>query len=338
MVKHYDAPYTEATTPETLRSVPAHATHVLVGAVEMPSKKASTSGNATAPVQDPKKKKQQQQPQQGEDEDKKIVSKFGDLPSVIALAAIGERDAVLRNTSSHEKARKHNGAYWYFMEGNSFGFSPTSRVSLYDADTVDSRGTSGEHKGHLRLCWLTNGGDGYRAGRVNGRDNTRHWRKVIFYRSNGHVKPLPAFSARTLVLLGLPNVLSGAKAQRFSAEALAGGYDEDDEDDSDGDGDDDDNDDDADDECVLVASACLTSVLRHVMDDAGESLVRTALLERKDSVRRGRQCGDRFGKTALEHFGQRVGVSLTLRATHVRPPSACWRTTPTPRWSRRPEW
>ena len=189
-------------------------------------------------------------------------------------------------------------------------------MSLYDADTVDSRGTSEEHKGHLRLCWLTNGGDGYRAGRVNGRDNTRHWRKVIFYRSNGHVKPLPAFSARTLVLLGLPNVLSGAKAQRFSAEALAGGYDEDDEDDSDGDGDDD-NDDDADDECVLVASACLTSVLRHVMDDAGESLVRTALLERKDSVGEAGSAATDSAKTALEHFGQRVGVSLTLRATHV---------------------
>ena len=51
-------------------------------------------------------------------------SKFGDLPPVIALAAIGERDEVLRPTTSMTETKRHNGAYWYFLDGASFGFAP----------------------------------------------------------------------------------------------------------------------------------------------------------------------------------------------------------------------
>ena len=92
----------------------------------------------------------------------------------IALAAMGERDEVLRVTSSNQKAHEHNGVHWYFKPGWAFGFSPTEEISLCNADTND---TSGE----LRLSWLLQGPGGWRAGNVKSLNDSEVWRKLVYW-------------------------------------------------------------------------------------------------------------------------------------------------------------
>ena len=92
----------------------------------------------------------------------------------IALAAMGERDEVLRVTDSVEKAHEHNGVHWYFKPGWAFGFSPTEEICLCNADTND---TSRE----LRLSWHLTGQGGWRAGNAKDLNKSEEWRKLVYW-------------------------------------------------------------------------------------------------------------------------------------------------------------
>jgi len=144
---HLSQPYAETLGIHELRDVPKEATHVLVGAVK--------AAELTPEV-------------------------LADKTSVFALAAIGERRIVIpaegEKVGTENTAIPHNGAYWYCLDGCSFGFAPTSEVKLSKADTCDAKG------GDCRLSWhvgISQGG--WRAGResnLTGSGSGRAWLKV----------------------------------------------------------------------------------------------------------------------------------------------------------------
>lgn len=81
--------------------------------------------------------------------------------NTFAVAAIGERDEVLRECNINE-THENNGVFWYFVPAAAFGFAPSSQVRLSVADIE-------RDEGHLRLSWhisdnTGNTGVGYRCG------------------------------------------------------------------------------------------------------------------------------------------------------------------------------
>jgi hypothetical protein len=92
----------------------------------------------------------------------------------LVVAAMGDRDVVLKRTRERAVAHEHNGAYWYCFEGNSFGFAPTARVNLWYADEEDQ---ASQH----RLSWFLDKDDGgWRAGYACNLDTSKDWEKLIF--------------------------------------------------------------------------------------------------------------------------------------------------------------
>jgi len=94
---------------------------------------------------------------------------------VLHVAAMGRAD-VITATRNNGTTRKHNGVHWYCYDWNSFGFAPSSKLKLSQADTFEPSCES-------RLSWHLTGTGGYRAGEVvtdmlNG--NGTSWEKVIF--------------------------------------------------------------------------------------------------------------------------------------------------------------
>lgn len=141
----FELPYSDETTRAKLEAVPAHATHIFVG--------------ARSP-------------------DGKIV-----------LGACGERDKVLQRTRGYG-THENNGVYWYNTTeaesedavigergASAFGFSPTSRVRLCGADTI-------EEDGKFRLSWhleLEETG-GYRAGETCPEEDEDGWSKLVYWK------------------------------------------------------------------------------------------------------------------------------------------------------------
>eukprot|EP00976_Prorocentrum_cordatum_P022488 460248-Prorocentrum_minimum.AAC.1 len=121
-----------------------------------------------------------------------------------AVGAAGERGAVLTPTSSEHEAREHNGAYWYHLEEQAFGFSATREVGLFDADVVDSHGDG-------RLSWHMCGMvGGWRCGGTQELMDSRTYRKCVF-----------AFTPRSAS--GPAGAPSAAAADPLVAGYLAGG-------------------------------------------------------------------------------------------------------------------
>ena len=65
----------------------------------------------------------------------------------------------------------YRGAYWYFTDGLSFGFSPNYTINQYSADYFD-------HSSNLRLSWHLQGSDGWRLGNALWLSNETFYKKI----------------------------------------------------------------------------------------------------------------------------------------------------------------
>jgi hypothetical protein len=91
--------------------------------------------------------------------------------STLALVAVARASEAF---SQHCDARSANGAYWYNCAGKSFGFAPTSSVSLGSADTASDQCAS-------RLSWHMDGSSGgYRAGCTTDLNSASSYYKQIY--------------------------------------------------------------------------------------------------------------------------------------------------------------
>jgi len=69
-----------------------------------------------------------------------------------------------------------NNAYWYYTNGYSIGFSPSSSITQYSCDTNSQADI-------LRLCWhLDQGVGGYRLGSILNLNLDTNYLKLIFLR------------------------------------------------------------------------------------------------------------------------------------------------------------
>ena len=103
-----------------------------------------------------------------------------DAATDAALMACGERSDIEKNTYLTSTAYYSNGAYWYFYEGQSFGFSPESYIDLNSADIADLAACD-DNNGALRLSWhIDQSIGGYRAGCSAQLNNDEIWTKKIF--------------------------------------------------------------------------------------------------------------------------------------------------------------
>jgi hypothetical protein len=95
----------------------------------------------------------------------------------LVVAAMGDRDAVLKRSTEPKVAHEHNGAHWYHFEESSFGFAPEAKVDA-DGDGVDGRDSTSPH----RLSWFVeaNYGGGYRAGSNDELWLSTDWQMLIF--------------------------------------------------------------------------------------------------------------------------------------------------------------
>ena len=114
----------------------------------------------------------------------------------IVLGAMGLRDEVMQITSSKSKAHAHNGLFWYFHPGQSFGFAPVEDISLSSADTKDDHADE-------RLSWHCDKGGGYRAGSRSGSpgdlNSNSEWRKLLYYRIDDYAPQNTLMSNQTFV-------------------------------------------------------------------------------------------------------------------------------------------
>ena len=119
------------------------------------------------------------------------------------LIACGPRASVAAYTYSTSTAIYQaspggdSGAYWYFYSGYSFGFSPSSSISLNEADTMDSNcDTDDDVDGSQRLSWYIDGSaGGYRAGCTTSLNSNYVWYKKIFVGAfSGSPSPEPTTS------------------------------------------------------------------------------------------------------------------------------------------------
>lgn len=92
---------------------------------------------------------------------------------ILTVAAMGDRDQVLRRTTSRTEAHEHNGAHWYCFKGKGFGFAPNGTVNVGSADTHDK---DSPH----RLSWHMTGSGGWRAGSACRLSDSAEWEKLIF--------------------------------------------------------------------------------------------------------------------------------------------------------------
>ena len=91
--------------------------------------------------------------------------------STLALVAVARASEAF---SQHCDARLANGAYWYNCAGKSFGFAPTSSISLSSADTNSDQCAS-------RLSWHMDGSSGgYRSGCTTDLNSASSYYKQIY--------------------------------------------------------------------------------------------------------------------------------------------------------------
>lgn len=96
---------------------------------------------------------------------------------ILTVAAMGNKEVILKRTTSRSEAYEHNGAYWYCgitEGGNSFGFAPNGTVNLKNPDMHDQASP-------YRLSWIMTGGcGGWRAGSTTGIHGSTEWEMLIF--------------------------------------------------------------------------------------------------------------------------------------------------------------
>ena len=68
----------------------------------------------------------------------------------------------------------YGAAYWYFTDGQSFGFSPTNTINQYNADSTDLNS-------NLRVSWhLLGNVGGWRLGNITNLNDDLNYYKKIF--------------------------------------------------------------------------------------------------------------------------------------------------------------
>ena len=264
-IKHSEEPFSQCTQPRHLDRVPADATHVLVGALKDKAKSMALAAIGERRVVLPPHPHAHLLVDEAADGgDQKDGDGEGQDPQAAAASSPHDGDGddddddseyPFADVGTTNKAKAHNGAFWYCVANRAFGFAPSPAVSLGSADTVDPQGRK---DGDRRMSWHLNGSGGYRAGRETGLNSSREWLKVVYYRRNGYLRPIAAFDARALARIGVPRDAGGR-----AGLAPKGG----------GDDDDDDDDDDEGEPTALAMSACLNVFLRHLLASA-ETCVR----------------------------------------------------------------
>ncbi len=93
------------------------------------------------------------------------------------VLAMGERDAVFRDTGRGNDLNVHNGVGWYFGTSQSIGFAaPGQMVARNSCDTAGPMDNQ-------RICWHTNNSQmsgGFRCGSNMWLNDARDWERVIF--------------------------------------------------------------------------------------------------------------------------------------------------------------
>ena len=95
-------------------------------------------------------------------------------PSYFAIGAFGNQLVFSQTFSSSSAEFIAHGLYWYYVAGQSFGFSPIANIDLAPCDfaTLNCSG---------RLCWHVDElVGGYRAGCVTSLNNDPTWEKSIY--------------------------------------------------------------------------------------------------------------------------------------------------------------
>jgi len=69
--------------------------------------------------------------------------------------------------------QNYSGVYWYFTDGQSFGFAPNSNINQVSADAYDLGS-------NLRLSWQLQGGGGYRLGSIIDLGSATDYSKKIY--------------------------------------------------------------------------------------------------------------------------------------------------------------
>lgn len=96
--------------------------------------------------------------------------------TMLTVAAMGDRSDVLYNCGSTTNCRNvANGVGWYYSTIYSWGFANGS--DSVNRNPCDLSGTNPNY----RLCWLTNGGGGYRCGSTTGLTSSTSYEKVIYH-------------------------------------------------------------------------------------------------------------------------------------------------------------
>ena len=116
--------------------------------------------------------------------------------NTLLLVSCGNCKSIL--TETNDKIILNNGAYWYFKNKYSFGFSPNDKIDLNYADINDcilNKNQIYECTQNNRLSWhLTNYNGGWRVGNKTGLNNSKDYLKYIFLKDYDKSK---AESAKT---------------------------------------------------------------------------------------------------------------------------------------------
>ena len=98
----------------------------------------------------------------------------------LLLVSCGNCLSVLNPTLKNQPVL-NNGAYWYFSDLQSFGFSPIYNITQFQADTFDCVGGYSNCPDNTRLSWhLLGHVGGWRLGKLTHLNHDRNYRKIIF--------------------------------------------------------------------------------------------------------------------------------------------------------------
>jgi hypothetical protein len=103
-----------------------------------------------------------------------VAARQGDA-STLSVVAGTYSSELTQTSSSSTAAGPQNGAYWYYIPGQSFGFAGTSQILLNSADTMAIYEDCQD-----RLSWHLDGAGGWNAGCNTYLNSDTIWRKLIY--------------------------------------------------------------------------------------------------------------------------------------------------------------
>ena len=110
--------------------------------------------------------------------------------STLSLVAVAKASEAF---AQHCDARLVNGAYWYNCVGKSFGFAPSSSISLSSADDSSAQCS-------YRLSWnVDQNYGGYRAGCTTGLSSSSYYKQIYVLSSGTQLEKI--FSTTPVIAL-----------------------------------------------------------------------------------------------------------------------------------------